>query len=64
MWAAIGFVNSFVAHKIKGWVKEVTELAKFAESQPHAAYCAFTHGLPSCWLFLEQSLMSHLITTR
>jgi len=23
------------------------------ESQPHAAYCAFTHSLSSCWLFVS-----------
>ena len=25
------------------------ELSRFAETQPHAAYCAFTHGLSSRW---------------
>jgi len=59
--AAIGsenFVNSFVADKVKGWVEEVTQLARFAESQPHAAYGAFTHDLSSHWLFVSQTVPS------
>jgi len=59
--AAIGsdsFVNSFVADKVEGWVEEVTQLARFAESQPHAAYCAFTHGLSSRWLYVSRTVPS------
>ena len=41
------FVQQFVLRKMEGWVKEVEKLSKFVETQPHAAYAAFTHGLMS-----------------
>ena len=34
------------------WVKELKNLCKIAETQPHAAYAAFTHGLSSRWNYL------------
>ena len=52
------YVNRFVADKVKGWAEEVTELSRFAESQPHAAYCAFMHGLSSRWLFVSRTVPS------
>jgi len=55
--AAIGlesYIRTFVADKIKGWCAEVRQLSRFAESQPHATYCAFTHGLSSHWLFASR----------
>ena len=48
--AAIGsesYIQSFIADKVKGRSEEITVLARFVESQPHADYCAFTHGLSS-----------------
>ena len=59
--AAIGsecYVNSFVADKVKGWTEEVMDLSQFVVSQPHAAYCAFTHGLSSRWLFVSHTVPS------
>jgi len=53
--AAIGsesYTQSFVAAKVKCWSEEIAVLAKFAESQLHAAYSAFTHGLLSRWMFV------------
>ena len=35
------------------WSEELTVLARYAESQSHAAYCAFTHGLSSRWMFVS-----------
>ena len=57
--AAIGSescIQSFVADKVKGWSEEITVLARFVESQPHAAYCTFTHGLSSCWIFVSRTV--------
>ena len=57
--AAIGlesYIQSFVADKVKDWSEEITILARFAERQPHAAYCAFTHGLSSHWMFVSQTV--------
>ena len=39
------YISSFVEHKVQEWVKELDNLSMFADSQPHAAYYALTHGL-------------------
>ena len=41
------FITQFVEEKVKGWSADVAQLAKIAQSQPHAAYSAFTKGLSS-----------------
>ena len=53
--AAIGkdsYIKSFVSEKVDGWVSEIERLAHYAESQPHAAFAALTHGLTSKWSYL------------
>ena len=45
--AAIGsqnFRQSYCEEKINDWCDEIDQLAKFAKSEPHAAYSAFIHG--------------------
>ena len=37
------------------WAKEVQTLAEIADSQPHAAYSALTHGLTSKWNHLSRT---------
>ena len=46
------FAEHFVKKKVESWVKEVEKLSIFAETQPHAAYAALTHGLTSKWSYL------------
>jgi hypothetical protein len=46
------FVRQYVERKVECWVNEVEKLSKIAETQPHAAYSAFTHGLSSKWNYL------------
>ena len=46
------FLLQYVERKVDGWVKEIEKLSKFAATQPHAAYAAFTHGLSSRWNYL------------
>ena len=46
------FAKEFIAEKVKEWSAEVLLLAKIAESQPHAAYSALTHGLSSRWWYV------------
>jgi len=41
-------IQSLVADKVKCWSEETTVLAKFPESQLHATFSAFMHGLSSC----------------
>ena len=43
------FVQQFAQKKVEGWVKEIEKLSTFAETQPHAAYAALSHGLISRW---------------
>ena len=53
--AAIGTtacIEDSVSRKIQVWSDEVKQLSKIAESQLHAAYCAFTHDLSSQWLYI------------
>ena len=45
------FTRDFLGEKVKKWVGELDRLAKFASSEPHAAFAALTHGLFGCWLF-------------
>ena len=46
------FLQQCVERKVNGWVTEVDKLSKFAVTQPHSAYAAFTHGLSSRWNYL------------
>ena len=53
--ASIGtmsYIQNPVSKKVQVWSEEAKQLSKIAEAQPQAAYCAFTHGLSSCWLFI------------
>ena len=57
--AALGsssFVESYVQNKINGWIQEINQLSVIAQSQPHAAYAAFTHGLSHKWSFLSRTI--------
>ena len=57
--AAIGnptFKQQYVQNKISGWVKEIERLSTIANTQPHAAYAAFTHGVASRWTYLSRTI--------
>ena len=41
---------------MRKWSEEIKQLASIAQSQPHAAYCAYTHGLSSRWSFLSLTI--------
>ena len=36
---------------VQGWTTEVKNLTRIAQSQPHASYAAFTHGLIGRWVY-------------
>lgn len=42
--------------KVRKWSEEIKQLASIAQSQPRAAYCAYTHGLSSRWSFLSHTI--------
>ena len=57
--AAIGsraYVEKYVTEKVGKWTEEIRQLAEIAQSQPHAAYCAYTHGLSSRWTYLSRTI--------
>ena len=57
--AALGtksFTDAFVSKKVQDWVQEIDTLSSIAQSQPHAAFAALTHGLISKWNFLQRSM--------
>ena len=57
--AAIGtpaFLQSFLDAKAKSWLGQVERLSDIAQSQPQAAYSAFTNGLQNKWSFLCRTM--------
>jgi hypothetical protein len=57
--AAVGsavFKNDYISEKVEGWVASIERLAKFAVTQPHAAFSAFTHRLQSRWTFVSRTV--------
>ena len=57
--AAIGsrsYTVEYVNGKVRKWSEEIIQLANIAKTQPHAAYCAYTHGLSSRWTFLSRTI--------
>lgn len=45
------YAKEDLAARVEEWAAEVTTLAKFAQSQPHASYAALTHGLIGRWIY-------------
>lgn len=57
--AALGsdeFRIHFVENRVKEWVEEVSNLSKMAKTDPHAALCAFTHGLRHKWSYTMRTI--------
>ena len=57
--AAIGsktFTEEYVSNKVQSWVREISNLAKVAATEPHSAYAAFTHGLSSHWSYISRTI--------
>lgn len=49
------FTSNFVKGKVTKWVAEIERLSEIADSQPHAAYGAITHGLAGKWTHLSRT---------
>ena len=57
--AAVGtddFKHSYIKKKVDAWIKCVETLSTIANSEPHAAYSAYTHCLQTQWGFLCRSM--------
>ena len=50
------YTDEFLTKKIEQWSTELRSLSSIAESQPHAAYAALTHGLSSKWSYLSRTI--------
>ena len=50
------YTKEYVAGKVEKWTEEIKKLAHIAQTQPHAAYSAYTHGLSSRWSFLSRTI--------
>ena len=48
--AALGS-RSYISDKVKVWTSTILNLSLIAKTQPHAAYCAFVHGVSGHWNF-------------
>ncbi len=48
------FVRSYLSTCITKWVADIERLSSFADSQPHAAFTVFTHGLSSTWTYVQR----------
>jgi hypothetical protein len=48
--------TDFIEGKVDVWCSEILNLAKIAESEPHAAHAAFIHGVRHKWSFLQRTL--------
>lgn len=46
------YLQQIIERNGQEWIGEIKMLSKYALSQPHAAYSAFTHGLSSRWNYL------------
>ena len=46
------FVHTFLQNKVDEWREEVEMLVNIAQTQPQAAYAAFTHGVISKWNYI------------
>ncbi len=49
------FISDFVRGKVTHWTAEIEKLSEIADSQPHSAYGAITHGLASKWSYLSRT---------
>ena len=53
------FTSKFLAERVEEWLEELRVLTIFAQTEPHAAHAALTHGLRSKYTFLLRTLPDH-----
>ena len=57
--AALGsraFAKEYVSKKVTDWVSEIALLSEIAQTHPHSAYCALTHGLIGRWTYVMRTI--------
>ena len=50
------YCDKFISMKVKEWCTGLEMLSSIAETQPHAAYAAATHGMASKWSYLSRTV--------
>ena len=50
------FQHEYIKKKTDGWIDCVESLATIAETEPHAAFAAYTHCLQCNWTFLCRTM--------
>ena len=50
------FKDEYVRKHVDEWVNEVRCLSDIAQTQPHAAYSAFVHGLTGHWSHIMRTI--------
>ena len=53
---SVEYKEEFVKGKVREWIKEMYTLSNFAQTEPHAAYTAFTFGLKHKWTYLSRTI--------
>ena len=46
------FIEQYLRRNVDMWTSELSALTKVAQTEPHAAYAAYTHGLMSRWNYI------------
>ena len=57
--AALGsraFAEEYISKKVTDWVSEIALLSEIAQTRPHSAYCALTHGLIGRWTYVMRTI--------
>ena len=52
------FEQQFLQQKLQDWISDIKKLSCIAESQPHAAYAAYCHGLSFRWNYFFRACTS------
>ena len=50
------FKTTYVEEKVKKWVKDITELAKYSAEEPQIGLSAYTKGLCHRWSFVQRTI--------
>ena len=48
-------VQDMLRREVRKWSECIKELSNIAQTQPHAAYAAFVHGVRNQWCYLMQT---------
>ncbi len=49
-------IEHYVSRKVDQWATELQKLSSIADTQPHAAFAALTHGLIHKWTYLARTI--------